>query len=259
MRRLKQIWIFITLAAFLSIPPAASAWNQRSYYKTHSGHTDHIEKMSNRHHKRFRHHKNFHSKHSPSWKNHQHRLHYRFGLRSHGHHRFRYHSFRGHGYNWFQRHGYERFRKYHSVNRSFRGWDLIRKGHSHNALRVFGSIASRHPHAGEPKIGYAIAAAQARRMDDGVRAMRRALRYDPDSLSRVRLHGSLYNELHRLAKRYQSRSHGVDSSDRYFMAASLYYLMGERENYIEVLEKNHATRDRSKSTINLYRLAGFNG
>ena len=265
MNLLKNIWIVFISATFLSLPPAVSAWNQRSYHKDHR---DYYEKSYDRHHKKYRHQKKFHPKKNPSWENYQHRLQHRFNFREHNHKRYRFHDHKEKRYRFrdhnekryrFRDHSYNRYREYRHDETPSHGWELVKKGRSQKALNVFSRIANRYPYDGEPKIGYAVAAAQSRQMYDGVRAMRRALRYDPDSLDRIRVDGKLYDELYELAKGYQRRTHGLDSADRHFMAASLYYLIGERENYLEALEKNHEADDRSQSTMNLYRLAGYDG
>ena len=94
-------------------------------------------------------------------------------------------------------------------------------------------------------------------MHDGVVAMRRALKYDPDSLNRVHIDDTLGREIHKLTENYQSGFYGLSSSDKYFMVASLYYLMNDHDLCIEALGKNQAARDQTVSTMNLYRLAGY--
>lgn len=70
-------------------------------------------------------------------------------------------------------------------------------------------------------------AAQNRQMFDGVVAMRRALKYDPDALNRVSVDDRLRREIHELTENYQSRFHGLSASDTHFMTTSLNYLMND--------------------------------
>ena len=247
---MKSIHPYITMVlalVFFWVSGPANAWNsqQRHYDPYGSGHGydnrqgDH-PRYDRRYpkHKQYRHHKKKHYRNTPSWKNYNRRLHYRFN----GFGKKRYH-----GSN----------HRYHTDYTFSEGWELIRKDRPEKALQIFRQLAGNAPYEGKAKIGVAIAAAQNRQMFDGVVAMRRSLKYDPDALSRVFVDDTLRREIHELTENYQSRFHGLSASDTHFMVASLYYLMNDLDRCITALEKNHAAGDRAISTLNLYRLAGY--
>jgi uncharacterized protein YdcH (DUF465 family) len=76
-------------------------------------------------------------------------------------------------------------------------------------------------------------------------------------LNRISVDDTLRREIHELTENYQSRFHGLSASDTHFMTASLYYLMNDLDRCMAALEKNQAAGDRAVSTLNLYRLAGY--
>lgn len=241
-----SIAMFLALV-FFWITGSADAWNsQRRYYDPHgSGYTyDKGKKHHPRYdrnypkHKQYRHYKRNHHRNSPSWKNYNQRLHYRFN---------------GFGKKYYHGSNY-RYKKDYTFSE---GWELIRKDRPEKALQLFRHLAGNAPYEGEAKIGVAIAAAQNRQMFDGVVAMRRALKYDPDALNRVSVDDRLRREIHELTENYQSRFHGLSASDTHFMVASLYYLMNDLDRCMAALEKNQAAGDRAVSTLNLYDLAGY--
>jgi len=65
------------------------------------------------------------------------------------------------------------------------GWRLFRDGHYARAFNAFGQAASAHPKEGEPKLGYALAAAMRGDDDRAAFAMRRVRRFEPDVLDRT--------------------------------------------------------------------------
>lgn len=246
---MKMFYTFLSIflvGVFFGLPGSVDARNsQKNYDQYDSSHTYDKNKRHHKRydhsypkHKRYRHYKRKHHRNTPSWKNYQRRLQHRFNFST-------------------KRYSH-RYNKSNYNNYTFsEGWELIRKDRPEKALDIFRHIAINSPNEGEAKIGYAIAAAQNRQMHDGVVAMRRALKYDPDSLNRVHIDDTLGREIHKLTQNYQSSFYGLSSSDKYFMVASLYYLMNDHDRCIEALGKNQAARDQTVSTLNLYRLAGY--
>lgn len=244
-----HLYIVMVLALlFFWVTGSAGAWNsQRRYYDDPHGSSYTYDKGKRHHprydrsypkHKQYRHYQRKHYRNTPSWKNYNRRLHYRF--------------------NGFSKKHYPGSTYRYDTDYTFsEGWELVGKDRPEKALDIFGHFAKKSPYEGEAKIGFAIAAAQNRRMFDGVLAMRRALKYDPDSLNRVPVDDALRREIHELTENYQSRFHGLSASDTHFMVASLYYLINDLDRCIAALEKNHAAGDNAVSTINLYRLAGY--
>ena len=242
---LNIVTIFIISLAF-SWPVTAVAWNRQDQYKA--------DDKQKRHYKK--HYRNSHPGNTPNWEDYHHRLRHRFNFNRHSDKKYSYrHSNRkqhyGHSYRPYSHDSRDRYYT------SAQGWDLIKKDRFHEALDLFGEVASIYPNRGEPKIGYAIVAAQSRQMFNGVRAMRRALLYEPEALNRVQVDSRLYSRLKRLVSEYQSSFHGLSRSDTHFMVASLYFMMGRQDHCRRELEKNDAENDRAPSTINLYRLAGY--
>jgi len=135
------------------------------------------------------------------------------------------------------------------------GWDLIRKGRSHTALDVFSEIANYNPASGGPKLGYAIAAADSGQLSKSVWAMRRVLEADSEFFRHFSIDGRLERKLVRLTRKYRGYSHGLRERDAHFMTASLHYLLGNRRECLEAIERNKKVDDYSPSAMNLHRLA----
>jgi len=150
------------------------------------------------------------------------------------------------------RHYYPRYRDNYTMED---GWDLIKKDRSHTALDVFGELAKSNPGSGSPKLGYAIAAADTDSLSKSVWAMRRALIYHPGALEHFRLDTRLENKLKRLVSKYRGKSHGLPEKDAYFMQASLYYLLEEKDACFEAIRHSKEANDDSDSAKNLYYMA----
>lgn len=246
MKMIHTFLITFLVGVFFGLPGSVDAWNSQKQYDQYS--SSHTYDKGKRHHqrydqsypkyKRYKHYKKKHHRNTPSWKDYQRRLQHRFNFSPKRH--------------------YHRYNKSYDNNYTFsEGWELIRKDRPEKALDIFRRIAINSPYEGEAKIGYAIAAAQNNQMYDGVVAMRRALKYDPDSLNRVHIDDTLRRKIHMLTENYQSSFYGLSSSDKHFMVASLFYLMNDHDRCIEALEKNQTAHDQAVSTINLYRLARY--
>lgn len=131
------------------------------------------------------------------------------------------------------------------------GWDLLSKGQSGDAVRVFGSLVQSDKKNGKLKVGYSLAAASAGDLDKGVWVMRRAFRIDPDSLHYLDVGEDLELVMDDLASRYQdTRDHSIPSRDADFMAAAIHYLLHDNTAAADTVDKE----DGSKSAVNLKRL-----
>jgi len=62
------------------------------------------------------------------------------------------------------------------------GWRLLNDGHEDRAFNAFAAAAADHPRRGEPKLGYALAAAMRGDDDRAAFAMRRVHKYEPGVL-----------------------------------------------------------------------------
>lgn len=102
-------------------------------------------------------------------------------------------------------------------------WDALAQGSYHSALRGFGDEATAQPRKGTPKIGYALASAMSGDLDRGAWAMKRALKYDPESLNYLQLDAEFKPVLEDLIGRYETQSH----ADAVLMTASLHFLNGD--------------------------------
>ena len=136
-----------------------------------------------------------------------------------------------------------------------RGWELLREHRAADALDVFGETAQANPSSGGPKIGYALAAAELGRLDRGIWAMRRALRFDPDSLHYVTIDDGLRPMVERLTARYDEADQvEVKWADSHFMLAVLHYLLGNYDTAQDSIEQAMNAKDKSVSARNLLQL-----
>jgi len=110
-----------------------------------------------------------------------------------------------------------------------RGWNALASGRANEALGYFGQEAQANPQQGEPKVGYALAAASAGDLDRGIWAMKRALENDADALHYLQLDSQLQQNLDRLIHQYQERlNRGLDNDNNTtVMIAALHYLRGD--------------------------------
>ena len=183
-----------------------------------------------RHHYRYDHHDRFFHRHyypSPYY-------------RSYRHYRHPYH----HDYRWYRQ-------DYTMAD----GWNMVRQGRSGIALNIFEDLSERHPGAGGPKLGYAIAAADTGRLEKSVWAMRRALQFGPGAVQIFKPDRQLEGKLKRLVEKYQGRSHGLPDKDAYFMQAALYYMLADKAACSEAIRLSREMDDTSDSAKNLYFMA----
>ena len=136
-----------------------------------------------------------------------------------------------------------------------RGWNLLREDRPAEALQAFGHYAQANPTEGTPKVGYALALAELGRLDNGIRAMRRALQENPEALPYVAIDGKLRPKLERVKGRYeQSEQFFGNDPGGSFMLAALYYLLDDMDAAQKAMERNIDSYDTSTSAINLKRL-----
>lgn len=132
------------------------------------------------------------------------------------------------------------------------GWDDLSSGRTNRALRKFGDDAQSYPNSGLPKLGIALSSAAAGNDRDGVYAMRRAFRLDPDTMRHYRLDGSMQGLVNNLIGQYEyDLRQGGRRQDQAFMLASLHYLNGDYGNAGRALERAERDGDRSRSLRNL--------
>ena len=135
------------------------------------------------------------------------------------------------------------------------GWSLLASGRHPEALRAFASEAASHPKQGIPKLGYALSAAASGNLSQGVWAMRRALRIDPDSLHYVTIDDQLRPLIQRLTQDYQrSLQHNAHDRDAALMLASLHYLLRDAGQANVIVERAIAEGDQTGSVVYLKRL-----
>lgn len=136
-----------------------------------------------------------------------------------------------------------------------KAWRLLAQGKTDTAFTYFSKAAEAEPSKGNPKIGYALAAADLGQLDKGIWAMRRALNVDPDALHYVTLNDKLDSKVRRMIDDYvkQQEYSGKQASSS-FMLASLHYLrrdMASARSYInQAVRAGHV----SSSTKSLQKL-----
>ncbi len=178
---------------------------------------------------------------------------------AHGWNRHRYdlwdrHRYRHHGYSPHYR-DFHHYRPRYQYTTIEAGWDLVKKGRSHTALEVFGRLAKSNPAAGEPKLGYAIAAADTGQLSQSVWSMRRALQFGPGAFQMFAPDLRLRGTLERQVVKFKGRSHKLPQKDAWLMQASLYYLLGDADACLAAIEKSKNAKDTSDSAKNLYYMA----
>jgi len=122
------------------------------------------------------------------------------------------------------------------IPRNDAGWAALARGDDRAALQHFSQMAMANPRQGIPKVGYALAAAGAGDLDRGSWAMRRALRYDAESLHYLQVSDGLSARLDTLVTHYQDRLvNQGNNSNTVAMLGALHYLQGDRESARQVL------------------------
>lgn len=130
------------------------------------------------------------------------------------------------------------------------GWSRLAAGDARGALRSFGLAAEAAPDAGQPKAGYAVAAAATGDLSRGVWAMRRAFSIDADGLHYLEVDDGLRPRLEEVLAAYSP----VEGRDEAFMNAALYYILEAPDSATEALENLKAFGDDSEAAQNLEAL-----
>ncbi len=115
--------------------------------------------------------------------------------------------------------------------RSAVAWSLLGDGRYFEALRHFARQAGLYPQDGNPKLGYAIAAAAAGDLPRGAKAMRRVLRTDPAALRDLSVDQELRPLVRRLTSLYLWRlERHADDQDAAVMLCGLFYLLRHEQS-----------------------------
>jgi len=139
-----------------------------------------------------------------------------------------------------------------NVNYSVNAWESLAQGDPRRALSQFSLETQSYPKAGLPKIGYSLSAAASGDLKQGVVAMRRAFKIDPDALRHYQLDPRLQPLVNDLIASYQySPSHRGRRKNEAFMVAALSYLNHDYATAYHALERAERDGDRSRSFRNL--------
>jgi len=134
-------------------------------------------------------------------------------------------------------------------------WARLAHGEARAALRSFAKLAPAAPRTAGPKVGYALALAELGRHDKAARAMRRALRIDPEGVRYLTVPEPVHEHLGDLAETYHHHAERDSGADSMFMAAALHYLRDEPKQ-AHVLLAHVDRHDEPLSTTNLRKLVG---
>lgn len=138
------------------------------------------------------------------------------------------------------------------VNYSVNAWEALAQGQVRVALKQFSSEARAYPKAAIPKIGYSLSAAASGDLKQGVLAMRRAFKIDPESLRHYQFDQGIRSMVNDLIGKYQySLKHNGRHKDEAFMVAALSYLINDYTTAYHALQRAEHDGDRSRSWKNL--------
>ena len=127
-------------------------------------------------------------------------------------------------------------------------------------MSVFGRIAEHAANDGVPKLGYALAAAQAGDLDRGAWAMRRAFRIDPNAMYYFKPDRLIKGTLQRVAGAYKRRQGtGYSDKDAAFTLAAVQFLLNDEEASRSLAARISDYNDNSASADNLKRLIAAMG
>ena len=131
------------------------------------------------------------------------------------------------------------------------GWHSLARGNAKHALDIFAIQSQQDLNSGIPKVGFSIAAAANGEMDRGIRAMRKAIKIDPESLNNITINKDLETKIDFLNEEYKSILKNKDAqADQSFMIAALSYLQQDYTTAKNILKEN----DQNQSTNNLRAL-----
>ena len=135
------------------------------------------------------------------------------------------------------------------------GWIYLARRNFQAAINVFAKDIQSFPDAGIPKVGFALATAEAGNMTEGVLAMREAFIVDPDSIHYFYFNEKVLLIIDDLIEKYeyefrQSNKH----PDEAFMVSALHYLKYDYGNAHEAINRAITAGDQSPSLGKLHRL-----
>ena len=132
------------------------------------------------------------------------------------------------------------------------GWRLLAEGRHTDAVSAFAYESEQDPQLGEPRIGYALAAAVRGDLSSGVWAMRRACRYEPAALGQIDIDEGLRPHLEQLVGKYAASD--VGDRDAAFMSAALHLLLGDTPAARAAVQRASQSGDHSQSTRSLQEM-----
>ena len=110
-------------------------------------------------------------------------------------------------------------------SQSGESWSFLTEGRPLAALRAFGTQAQTDPNKGAPKVGYALASAAMGELEQGIWAMRRAFKYDPEGVHYVTLSEDMEPAVRDLIAEYEHlESSSAKDPGPPFMLAALHFL-----------------------------------
>ncbi|MBI4005526.1 MAG: hypothetical protein HY356_02555 [Gammaproteobacteria bacterium] len=135
------------------------------------------------------------------------------------------------------------------------GWTVLAQGELQTALDIFAKDAEYFPNAGIPKVGYAIAAAAAGDLTQGVIAMREAFHIDPDSIHYLQFDDKVLAIINDLIDIFEdSLQENAKQPDEAFMLSALNYLKHDYGSAHEAIGRAIMDGDNSPSVYNLHVL-----
>ena len=132
-------------------------------------------------------------------------------------------------------------------------WKQLRAGQSASAYASFKTLAPKAANSSAAMIGYAIAAAEQKKLHVASFAMRQAYENDPEGTASMNLTFDLQKRVKKLAKRavVTARQYGGDYADSQFLHAAFSALAMDKVAARQSIEKVISRGDRSASAENL--------
>ena len=141
------------------------------------------------------------------------------------------------------------------TTRRERAWALLSRGDARGAIRDFAVLALTSSGDGEPRAGYALAAAVLGRHDTAVWAMRRALSVDAAALDDLEIDEGLVLRIRSLTVAYARKSKLEQNNvDLLFMRGALHYLLHEEDAAHRAVAEAVRAGDADRSTKVLVEL-----
>jgi hypothetical protein len=132
------------------------------------------------------------------------------------------------------------------------GWPLLGEGDSQKAIKAFTNAARTAGDDADPKVGYAICAADLGDDTTAIWAMRRAFRLDAYGAHYLALSDDVRKLVGDLRRQYEYESQ-IDGEDAWFMVAALHYIAHEDVKAEYAAERATQSGDRSYELRQLKR------